>query len=68
MPRDNYYETAATCFENALNSVDSAGSGALKSLARGLHLLAQGLLQDSRIVEQKLDDLARRLPPPVARW
>lgn len=67
---DNYYETAATCFKEAIKSLGGDDVIAMNqnltmyNLAYGLLRLTQGLLQENRELESRLADLARRLPPP----
>lgn len=61
--KDNYLETAIACLDSAQarlgRSVDQSDPSFL--LARGLHLLAQGLLQQSHEVESRLISIEGQL-------
>jgi len=65
MHKDNCYEIAVNCFTESLaalgpESVAKHQQPAMYHLVQGLCLLARGLLQESRELEMRLNDLAKR--------
>jgi hypothetical protein len=64
--RDNYYETAITSLDEAIKGLGPSAktsNPAMYYLGYGILRMAQGLLQESKIVEHKLDEILARLPP-----
>jgi hypothetical protein len=68
MPRDNYYQTAIANFNEAIAEMKSTGAQYSDKptwiLLHGLQHLAQGLRQSERSMEERLDAIAKALPPP----
>lgn len=67
MIRDNYYETGINSLNKAKaalgpESVAYHQQPVMAHLVDGILRIAQGLLQEQRILEEKLDALAKRLP------
>ena len=64
MLRDNYYETSISAFKESIRAMGSNAetkNPQLTHLMYGLLRMAEGLLQESRIVEQRLKQIEDRL-------